>query len=159
MAKPWARASLYIVVFCPLLGVTLLGCKSWSERGAKGLGTLPPASPNETRFSPYQPAHPYQQLAKGLLGRKLLATSAEEAGAVIEVDDFLVGPRQKTESYRLPAASIFQVQSGAGVLSLEDKPQKIEAGTVVSLAAAQPFTIENQADTPIAIRVTILGRK
>lgn len=127
MTKPWAWFFTRCGFLCSIVGLTLLGCKSWSERGAKGVGTLPQASPNESKFSPYEPAHPYQQIVKGLLGRKLHATTTAEAGAVIEVHDFLVGPKQKTESYTLPAASIFQVKSGTGVLNVENKPQKIEA--------------------------------
>lgn len=146
------------VLFFLTLTICLSGCKSWSERGAKGLGTLPPASPNETKFSPYQPAHPYQQLTKGLLGRKLY-TAPLEFGAAVEIHDFLVGPHQRSDSYTLQAAAIFEVKSGSGLLSLKDMPQKIETGTVVSVPAAQRFAIENQTDIPIAIRVEILGSK
>lgn len=122
------------------------------------MGILPPASPNETKFSAYQPAHPYQQLTKGLLGRKL-HTAALKDGAVVEVHDFLVGPHQQSDSYTLQATTIFEVKSGSGLLRLGDKPQKIETGTVVSVSAAQPFAIENQTDIPVAIRVEILGSK
>lgn len=156
MTKPGARVSLLLVILS-LASLAVLGCQSWSQRGAKGVGDLPEAGPNETNFSPYQPAQPYQQIVKGLLGRKLHATN--EAGVAIEVQDFLVGPEQKSESYSLPAAAIFQVKSGSGVLNLEGKTQKIEAGTVVSVPASAPFTIDNQTETPIAIRATILGSK
>ena len=157
MTDPWTRdysRVLLLVILCTFL----IGCKSWSERGAKGAGILPPASANETKFSAYQPAHPYQQLAKGLLDRKL-HTSPLEGGAVVEIHDFLIGPHQGSDSYTLQAAAIFEVKSGSGSLKLGDKPQKIETGTVVSVPAAQPFAIENQTDIPIAIRVSILGSK
>ena len=157
MSKSWNPACLWVLFFLTL-NVFLSGCKSFSERGAKGVGTLPPASPNETRFSSYQPAHPYQQLTKGLLGRKLFA-APPDAGAGVEIHDFLVGPRQRSDKYSLPAAAIFQVKSGSGLLSLGEKPQKIEAGTVATVPPAQPFAIENQTDIPIAIRVSILGSK
>ena len=140
------------------LSTLIIGCSRWSERGAKGLGTLPPASPNETKFSSYQPAHPYQQLAKGLLGRKLYA-APPEVGITVEVDDFLVGPNQRSETYALQAAGIFEVKTGRGLLKLGDNPQQIETGTVVSVHAAQLFTIENQSEIPIAIRVELLGSK
>jgi mannose-6-phosphate isomerase-like protein (cupin superfamily) len=146
--------------FFGLLGLSLcvLGCTRWSERGAKGVGTLPPASANETRFSPYQPAHAYQQLAKGLLGRRLY-TAPPELGTPADVHDLLVGPNQRSENYTFEAAAIFEVKSGNGILSLGEKQQRIETGRVLSLPPAQPFSIENQSDIAIAIRVELLGGK
>jgi mannose-6-phosphate isomerase-like protein (cupin superfamily) len=140
------------------LSVCVMGCTRWSERGAKGIGTLPPASPNETRFSPYQPAHPYQQLAKGLLGRRWYS-APPEFGTAAEVHDLLVGPNQRSQNYAFQAAAIFEVKSGSGMLTLVDKRQKFETGSVLSLPPAQPFSIENQSDIPIAIRVELLGSK
>jgi len=157
MSNLWARG-LPRLLFFLVLSAFLIGCKGWSQRGAKGVGTLPPASPNETQFSPYQPAHPYQQLTKGLLGRKLYSASLE-AGAVVEIHDFLVGPHEVSDSYTLQAAAIFEVKSGSGLLRLGDKPLKIETGTVVPVPGAQPFAIESQTDVPITIRVEILGSK
>lgn len=157
MSSPRDRRFPRIPFFLVLI-MLLVGCKGWSQRGAKGLGTLPSAPPGETNFSPYQPAHPYQQLSKGLLGRKLYSASLE-AGGVVEIDDFLVGPHQVTDSYQLDATAIFEVKSGGGLLRLGDKTQNIETGTVISVPAAQRFSIESQSDLPIAIRVEILGTK
>jgi mannose-6-phosphate isomerase-like protein (cupin superfamily) len=158
MLKRRGLGCLHTLSFVLILVTIQTGCKSWSERGAKGLGELPKASPDETKFSPYQPANPYQQLTTGLLGRKLHATSPE-AGAVIEVHDFLVGPNQRTASYTLPGPAIFEIRSGNGLLKLGDKSQQIQTGMVLPLPAAQPFTIENQSEVPIGIRVEILGSK
>jgi mannose-6-phosphate isomerase-like protein (cupin superfamily) len=154
----WRTRFARVLLFFIFLSSTLSGCSSWSQRGADGLGTLPKAEPEERNFSSYQPAHPYVQITRGLLGRKLYATSAE-AGARIEVHDFLVGPGQRTDSYALQAPSVFEVRSGSGSLRLGDKLLHIEAGTVVPVPLAQPFIIENQSDTPIAISVEVLGGK
>lgn len=134
----------------------LLGCTQWSQRGAKGVGTLPPAAAEETRFSPYQPAHPFQQLAKGLLGRKVFQGAAGTMGSV-EVDDLLVGPRQQSERYTFKSATLFEVRSGSGTLNVGEQSQKIEPGTVVPIPAGGAFTIQNQSELPIAIRVQVLG--
>lgn len=159
MSKPWVPVRMRVLIVCSLVSLILSGCKSWSERGAKGVGTLPPASANETNFSPYKPTNPYQQLTKGLLGRKLHAATPAEAGVAVEVHDFLIGPNQKTDPYSLPGNAIFEVKSGSGVLKLGDKGQPIGPGTAVDVPASGPFTIENQTDIPIAIRVVILGSK
>lgn len=134
----------------------LLGCTQWSQRGAKGIGTLPPAAANETRFSPYQPAHPYQQLAKGLLGRKVFQGTAGTIGN-IEVDDLLIGPQQQSENYTFKSSALFEVRSGSGTLKAGEQSEKIEPGTVLPLPAGTAFTIQNQGEFPIAIRVQILG--
>ncbi|MFL6307660.1 MAG: hypothetical protein ACJ72H_29355 [Candidatus Sulfotelmatobacter sp.] len=134
----------------------LLGCTKWSQRGAKGVGTLAKPTANETRFSPYQPAHPYQQLAKGLLGRKVFQGTAGTMGSV-EVDDLLVGPRQQSDTYTFKSPALFEVKSGAGTLQSGEQPQKIEPGTVVPMPGGRTFTIQNEGDLPIAIRVQVLG--
>ncbi|HEV2964658.1 MAG TPA: hypothetical protein VG649_22710 [Candidatus Angelobacter sp.] len=148
-----------LLLFVVLIAATSqTGCKSWSERGAKGVGLLPQASPNETQFSSYQPAHPYQQLTTGLLGRKLHATPPE-AGMPIEVNDFLVGPNQKTADYTLPSLAIFEIRTGTGQLKVGGQARKIATGMTFEVAAGQPFTIENESEVPIGIRVEILGSK
>jgi mannose-6-phosphate isomerase-like protein (cupin superfamily) len=158
MLKRWGLGCLHILPFALILVTIQTGCNRWSERGARGLGELSKSSPNETKFSPYQPANPYQQLTTGLLGRKLYATSPE-AGAVIEVHEFLVGPNRRTANYTLPSPAIFEIRSGNGLLKLGDKSRQIQTGMVLPLPAAQPFTIENQSEVPIGIRVEMFGSK
>ena len=155
MVKTVSRGSTCTIIPLALLAF-LSGCTQWSQRGAKGIGTLPPAARNETKFSTYQPAHPYVQLTRGLLGRQVFV-SRQPAEVAVEINDFLVGPNQRSGSYTLQATAIFEVQAGNGVLAIGEKSQKIEPGTVLSVAAGQPFTIENQSSIPIAIRVEILG--
>jgi len=148
-----SRIGLLSALCCLLL---LLGCTQWSQRGAKGVGTLPKPTANETRFSSYQPAHPYQQLAKGLLGRKVFQGTAGTMGSV-EVDDLLVGPRQQCDTYAFQSPALFEVRSGAGTLHLGEQSQKIEPGTVVPMPGGRTFTIQNEGDLPLGIRVQVLG--
>lgn len=147
----------FIGLLCALCCLwLLLGCAQWSQRGAKGIGTLPKPTTNETRFSSYQPTHPYQQLAKGLLGRKVFEGTAGAMGSV-EVDDLLVGPRQQCDTYTFKSPALFEVKSGAGTLHLGEQSQKIEPGTVVPIPGGRAFTIQNESDLPIGIRVQVLG--
>jgi len=150
---PLGRVLFLLVLF---MALAPFGCQSWSERGAKGVGLLPAAPAGETHFSPYQPANPYQQLAPGLLGRKLHATGPE-AGTAVEVHDFLVGPNQKTGSYTLRSTALFEIRSGDGILKIANQSQTIKTGTVLPVPSGQPFTIENQSDVAIGIRVEVLG--
>lgn len=153
--NPYTFTSLGLV-FALCWASLLLGCTQWSQRGVKGVGTLPPAAANETRFSPYQPAHPYQQLAKGLLGRRVFQGTAGTMGTV-EVDDLLIGPLQQSEKYILKSSALFEERSGSGTLNIGDESQKIEPGSVVPLPAGTAFTIQNQGEIPIAITVQLLG--
>jgi len=156
MNKYCTVTNLLGLVFAVCCVSLLLGCTQWSQRGAKGVGTLPPAAESETRFSPYQPAHPYQQLARGVLGRKVFQGTAGAMGSV-EVDDLLVGPRQQSEKYTFKSSALFEVRSGAGTLNLGEQSQKIEPGTVIPMPAGSAFTIQNQGELPLSIRVQLLG--
>jgi mannose-6-phosphate isomerase-like protein (cupin superfamily) len=158
MCKRWGpRRICVLLAFLGLVSFSL-GCKSFSERGAKGVGLLPKAAPGETKFSSYQPAKPYQQLAKGLLGRKLYE-SPQETGAAVQVHDLLVGPNQHSESYSFPGTTIFEVRMGSGQFKAGDQSQHIEPGKTVTAAAGQPFTIDNETEVPIAMRIHVLGSK
>jgi len=154
------RALPQTCVLLALLGLVVfpMGCKSFSERGAKGVGLLPKAAPGESKFSSYQPAKPYQQLAKGLLGRQLY-NAPPEMGTAVQVHDLLVGPNQHSESYAFPGTAIFEVRMGSGQFKSGDESQHIQPGKTVTAAAGQPFTINNETDVPIAIRVHVLGSK
>jgi len=159
VSKPWIRNHVGLLVLALSLSVLFGGCNKWSQRGAKGIGTLPPASPNETKFSSYQPARPYEQLTKGLLGRKVYTRPKEVSDTNVEVEDLLVGPNQRSDNYAFQAAAIFEVKSGTGLLKLGNNSQRIETGSVVSLPPGQQFSVENDSELAIAIRVGLLGSK
>lgn len=132
--------------------VAMPACKSWSERGAKGVGLLPKASPGESKFSDYQPRNPYSQLATGILTRTLYEASSGN-GYRIEVRDLLVGPQQHSASVKLPGSAVCQVLSGDGVLTSGEKRQDLKLGSTLTIPQGEGFSIENKSDVPVAIRV------
>jgi len=75
----------------------------------------------------------------------------------VEVDDLLVGPRQKCDTYTFKSPALFEVRSGSGTLHMGEQSQKIEPGTVVPMPGGRTFTIQNEGDLPIGIRVQLLG--
>ncbi len=144
-----SRRVRFLFLFCFL---PIMGCKSWSQRGAKGVGLLPRASLGETKFSSYQPKNPYAALAAGIMTRTLFETSSRQ-GYHVEVRDLLVGPGQHSESVSLPGAAVFEVRSGSGVMTVNGKPQELKLGSTFTLPEGQAFTIENKSDSALAMRV------
>jgi len=63
----------------------------------------------------------------------------------------------KSETYTFKSPALFEVISGSGFPNAGDHLQNIETGTVLPLPAGTAFTIQNQSDLPIAIKVQILG--
>ncbi len=146
------------LVFAGALCLALSGCKQWSERGAKGRGLIPPPKPEEVKFSSFQPQNPYLQVVPGLLSRALFA--ADEAdGMRVEVRDLLVGPNQTSASTILPGTATCEVRSGSGVLSLGEKRQQFHIGETFVIPDGQNFTIANESEIPIGIRVHLISAR
>jgi hypothetical protein len=101
-----------------------------------------------------QPENPYKQLVPGLLTRTLF-TASSGTGFRVEIDDFLVGPRQTTSQVSLPGAAVFEARSGSGFVTLGGYPQKIQLGSTFALSEGEGFTIKNEADVPLTMRVHI----
>lgn len=141
-----------LLVFCSLLAMA--GCKSWSERGAKGVELLPKASAGENKFSDYQPRNPYSQLVTGLLTRTLYETSSGN-GYRIEVRDLLVAPQQHSASTTLPGSALCQVLSGDGVLTAGEKNRDLKLGSTFTIPEGEAFAIQNKSDSPFVIRVDL----
>jgi len=137
------------------LVLVLVGCKSWNERGAKGIGLLPKAAPGEQRFSNYQPTNPFVPLGEGILSHKMYEAPGPNA-LHIEVRDLLVGPRQHSATVNLPGAAIWDVRSGRGILTAGNQTQQLRGGTTLSLPEGTAFSIENNSDEPISIRVHLV---
>ena len=60
---------------------------------------------------------------------------------------------QKTESTSLPGVAVFEIRSGNGTIQTGEKQQELTPGVTLSLSEKATFTIENKADSPMAIRV------
>jgi quercetin dioxygenase-like cupin family protein len=145
--------ALYLLVILFSL-IAMPGCKSWSERGAKGVGLLPKASASESKFSDYQPRNPYSELATGILTRTLYETSSGN-GYRIEVRDLLVAPQQHSASATLPGSAVCQVLSGDGVLTVGDKHHDLKMGSTFTIPEGEAFAIQNKSDFPFVIRVNL----
>lgn len=130
----------------------MMGCGSWSQRGAKGLGLLPKASPGDTKYSSQQPKNPYTTLAAGIMTRTLFESSSGR-GYRVEVRDLLVGPGQRAENVSLPGAAVFEIRSGNGVLTVAASARELKLGSTFALAEGQSFTVENKSDSALAMRV------
>ena len=110
-----------------LIVSTVIGCKRWTERGAKGVGLLPPPPAAGLTYSSARANNPYKQYAHGLLTRVSYRTATDK-GYRLEVWDLMVGPRASTDSVQRPGGGVLHVRSGAGVLILGDRPQNIALG-------------------------------
>jgi hypothetical protein len=128
------------------------GCKQWTQRGAKGIGLLQKAAPDEKNFSTYQPQNPYSQLASGIMTRTLYETAARN-GLRIEVRDLLVGPKQRTGRVALSGSAVCEVRSGSGVLTVSGKGREFQLGATFALSDSEAFAIENKSEIPVTMRV------
>jgi len=144
---------LAVTRVCVLLSIVCAsGCESWFQHGGKGVGTLPQTPVSEVNFSKTEPAKPFSKLADGLAARTLFQAS-DGAGTQVEVRDLLIGPGQKTESASLTGAAVFEIRSGNGTMQTGEKQRELTPGVTLSLSEKATFTIENKADSPMAIRV------
>jgi mannose-6-phosphate isomerase-like protein (cupin superfamily) len=137
-----------------LIVSTVIGCKRWTERGAKGVGLLPPPPAAGLTYSSARTDNPHKQYAHGLWTRVLYRT-ATDRGYRVEVWDLIVGPRASTDSVQLPGAAVLQVRNGAGVLSVDARPQNIALGEVIAVSEGIAFRLENHSDLPLEIRVEV----
>jgi hypothetical protein len=131
------------------------GCQSYQQRGAKGTGLLPKPAADEKRFSPFQPANPYVQVAPGLLSRTVFDAPGP-AGMHIEVRDLLIGPAKRAENIRLPGTQVADVRSGSGAVTIDGQRQEIHPGSTFAIPDGKSLTVENTADEAIQIRVHVI---
>ena len=114
--------------------------------------------PEEIKFSSYQPQNPYTQLVSGLLSRTLFS-NPDADGTRVEVRDLLVGPNQKTASATLPGTAVCEVRSGDGVLTMGNKRQQFRMGEAFVIPEGENFTIANESEIPIGIRVHLISAR
>jgi hypothetical protein len=146
-----------VILLC-VVSLATIGCKAYTERGAKGIGLLPKPADAQQHLSTYRPRDPYSQLAPGLLARTIYQ-SAGPTGTRIAVTDYLIGPRQHTSSITLPGAAICEVKSGDGVVRLAGAEQKVNSGTTFAIAQGTPFAFENTSELPFAIQLHLIQKE
>lgn len=147
--------SVFLAGVGGVLMLLTVGCQSWQQRGAKGVGLLPAAGENEKNFAAFQPANPYARTPDGLLLRKVFETSGP-AGVHIEVDDLLVGRGKGVQTIKLAGALICDVRAGNGIRVLDGQPQEFKAGSTFAIPDGKTLTIENTGDDAIQIRVHVI---
>jgi hypothetical protein len=145
-----ATRKLLFVLF--ILLSPLVGCKQWTERGAKGVGVLPGAPTTGAKYSTTAPVNPFHQYAPGLMARTLYSAPSG-AGYRVEVWDLMVGPGRTADSVSLPGGAVFEVRNGSGVLRTGVKPQDITLGATFSISEGSAFRLENRSDLPLVMRV------
>jgi hypothetical protein len=143
-------AGRFLLVLC-ILSTSLVSCKRWTERGAKGLGLLPGAPTTGVAYSTTRPANPFRQYAPGLMARTLYSV-ASGAGYRIEVWDLMVGPGRTADSVSLPGGFVSEVRYGGGILAVGGKTQEIRLGATFSISEGSAFRLENRSDLPLVLR-------
>ena len=146
--KSGSRCSSFLSL--AIAAVSLTGCQT----AADGVGLLPGPSPGQVTFSSYQPTEPYAQLAPGILTRKVYA-AASGTGYRVEVQDLVVGPRQKTAELTLGDASVFEVRSGTGLIVSADMKREIKTGMTFSMSDRKSFRVESSGDEPLTLRAHV----
>jgi quercetin dioxygenase-like cupin family protein len=116
---------------------------------------LPEVPANDTHFSTYKPANPYEELRPGVLARTIFE-AAGPPGYRIEVQDLRVDAKAKGEDIRLPGAAFLEVQDGTGIVTTGAKRQEVSPGAMIAVSAGQAFAAEATSDRPLAIRVRVI---
>jgi len=147
-------------VAAALLAVALVvvGCDVVSDMtgGDETVPPLPAPDPDQVSFSSYQPERPYAEFAPGVLTRSRYETESG-AGYRVEIWDMLLGPRQESATISLPGGAILTTRSGQPAITIDGKAMIAVAGTALSVAEGQSFTITNESDDPVSLRVYLFG--
>jgi hypothetical protein len=146
----------------PVMAVLLVGisaavaCRPATDDGIEPAENVPPLAPVQAQATPsaYQPQAALARTESGSLARTLFG--AEGSGIRVEVREILVGPKQRSTAARSAGAAIGEVRSGRGVLNVDGKVQNLQMGSMLSLADGQSYTLENQSDVPLVIRLYVL---
>jgi quercetin dioxygenase-like cupin family protein len=116
---------------------------------------LPELAANDTHFSSYEPAVPYKEFRPNVLARTIFE-AAGPPGYRVEVCDLRIDAKKKGEGIRLPGAAFLEVEDGAGILTVGEKPQELSPGATLSVSMGQPFAVEATSDRPLTIRARVV---
>jgi hypothetical protein len=137
--------------------LAVVGCDVVSDMtGDETVPPLPAPDPDQVSFSSYQPEQPYAAFAPGLLTRNRYETEST-AGYRVEIWDMLVGPHQQTSSVSLPGGAVVTTRSGQPAITIEGKAMIAESGTALTIPEGQPFTVTNESDDPVSLRVYLFS--
>lgn len=138
------------------VGVALIlgaGCRSVSDEG--GRHGLPPAPPGTTKFSDYEPDHPYEPWGEGVAGRSMFFTPSDE-GYTVEVRDYLVSPRNPESFVRLDGAAVLEVRQGSGAAKVDGEKILLSPGTVFTVDTGKKLYVTANEE-PLALRTWIVS--
>jgi mannose-6-phosphate isomerase-like protein (cupin superfamily) len=72
--------------------------------------------------------------------------------------DLLVGPGGKTDAVSLPGSAVLEVRSGAGLVTIDGKPQAVRMGSTFAIDEGSKFSIDNgQQHGPLSIRAIVIS--
>jgi gentisate 1,2-dioxygenase len=113
-------------------------------------------APPPVSLSSYTPQRPYKQYSPGLLAQT--AYVAPNTGRhAVEIWDLMVGPGKKSEPATLPGAAVFEVRSGAGIITAAGRRREVKSGATLAVNEGESFAIENRTpDGALMIRATVI---
>ena len=117
---------------------------------------LPTPDPDQVSYSSYQPEQPYSEYAPGALTRSRYETEGG-AGLHVEIWDMLIGPRQASGAISLPGGAVLITRSGQPAVTIGGKAMMAATGTALSVPEGQSFTIANESDDPVSLRVYLFS--
>jgi len=124
--------------------------------GLSACTTYAPNDPGPTAapstLSSYVPANPYQQLAPNLWSRTIF-TGPDGSGMTVRVRHFMVGPT-KHGDFVLDGASVFEVLTGAGTLTIDGSAHPVAGGATLSAAMGAHLSFNNPGPNELVFKVT-----
>jgi hypothetical protein len=161
---------VHVFVLTVLTPWSIVGCEYFEHAAALdrpiwefdsgGHDPLPGPSVDAAQSS-YEPQAPYSEFGEGALIRSVAQTVQD--GQAIEIRDLLVGPNKETEELQLPGTVVFTVLSGSGVVRISSDSDErrrsiaLEEGTSGVFTPGQSFSISNNSDLPLDIRLRLFA--
>jgi len=98
-----------------------------------------------------------KQLAPGLLARTIY--TAEAPGPYhVEIWELVVGPGKRSEATALAGGVVFEVRSGRGFISIDDKRQELRLGATLVVNDGSKFALENaDKESSLSLRGVVIA--
>jgi len=116
---------------------------------------LPEIAADDKAFSAYQPANAFAATGNGIIARTVFQADAA-LGTHIDVLDWKLPPGKQTSATTLPGAAFIEVRSGSGTLQAGAQNQDLPLGAIVSVSQDQSFTITNNGQLMLTMRVYVV---
>jgi len=143
----WKKASSLVV-----LGIA--ACAS-SSQAPQGGGPLSPSSGQVTHLDPASGAA-FTQIGSDPIAWRAVFRGDGPSGIKIEIRDLMVGPKAKVQLDPLAGPAVFDRRSGEGTLSFAGQSTALSSVRPTPVPARTALLIENNAATPLVVRVYLL---